>query len=121
MISILLKFALLVVPFAALASEAKQQERSNSIEPSHFILTSSSQCSKGCDNEYIRCAKKGGGKDMKQCSDERKVCYRQCSAAASRAECTNGCEGAYIACAKKNGKDLKQCNSERKACYRRCS
>lgn len=120
MISLLLKIALLFVPVSALASEVGQEKHWNSVKSSYFVLKSNSQCTSGCDSEYIRCTKKGTGKDMKQCSDQRTVCYRQCSAAAFRSDCKQGCESSYLACAKTKGKDMKQCSNERKACYHRC-
>lgn len=121
MISLLLQFALVLMPLSALASDAKYQEPWRGLQASYVVATAGSACTKGCESEYFRCAKKSGGKDMKRCSDERKVCYRDCSSAASRSECPKGCDGAYFQCAKKNGKDMKQCSDERKVCYRRCS
>lgn len=122
MFSLLMQVALVLMPLSALAADANYQEQSNRLNSSYVILVSSSKCTGACDSEYIKCTtRKGGGKDMKQCSDDRRICYRRCAEAVSRSECTNGCESGYIQCGKKGGKDMKQCSNDRKSCYRRCS
>ena len=111
-----------LMPLSAMANDAISNHPTNVSRSSYLVSVSTSQCTKQCDGKYDQCAKGKTGKDMKQCAEERRVCYSRCSAAASRADCTKGCEGKYAQCGKSNGgKDMKQCSSERKVCYARCA
>lgn len=121
MILMLLRFALVLMSLPAMAANANYQGKWNISEPSYLVFVSSSACTKTCDNKYIDCGKRYGGKDMKQCASERKVCYRNCPSVTSSSECTNACNKKYIECGKgRSGRDMKQCSDERKVCYRRC-
>ena len=121
MILILLRFALVLMSLPAKAANANYQEQWNVVRPSYLVFVSSSACTNTCNSKYIECGKGHGGKDMKQCASERKVCYQSCPSATSGSECTTACNRKYIECGKgRSGKDMKQCSDERKVCYRRC-
>lgn len=121
MILMLLRLAIVLLSLPAMAADAKYQEQWNKSQSSYLVFVSSAACTNACNSKYIECGKGHGGRDMKQCVSERKVCYRNCPSAASSSECTNVCNKKYIECGKgRSGKDMKQCSDDRKVCYRRC-
>lgn len=122
MLSLLLRFVLVLACVPALAADNNTRQHLNSSGMSPLVLVSDSACTRTCEAKYMECGRGRTGKDMKQCAGERKVCYRGCVAATSHAECTKGCDGKYVQCGKGGGgKDIKQCANDRKICYRRCS
>ena len=78
MTSLLLRFALLLMSLPAVAANATFLGEWNVSQSTHLVLVSTSACKKACEDKYAKCAKGNSGKDMKQCADERKVCYKPC-------------------------------------------
>ena len=65
--------------FAEAADKIHAQHfESQTAQPAYLILASNSECTKACESDYFRCAKRG---DLKQCAEARAVCVRLCKKA----------------------------------------
>lgn len=73
------QFALALLPFSALAVTVSYQDGTRVQFPTYVVAATGPSCTKECDSKYAKCTKRSGGKDMKQCADVRRVCYRRCS------------------------------------------